>query len=180
MRRNVSMGSFMVAQEKAALLNQFLSSAAVYEGWAFGEFAAPTITEGDREALQQQFEKQYALGRENLYNLRLKSRQQKSPTESPKADHTQLEPRKFPEANKAAIGWDLSDAIPFCTEASEVLVQDSFTKCFTNRRNVPWNWNLYLFPAWVLGVVFRYLILFPLRLLGLIFGTLIFLFLFFS
>lgn len=27
----------------------------------------------------------------------------------------------------------------------------------------PWNWNAYLFPLWLLGVVVRNLILFPLR-----------------
>ncbi|MBA0572644.1 hypothetical protein Golob_002970 [Gossypium lobatum] len=42
--------------------------------------------------------------------------------------------------------------------------QDSFTRCFKSNPPEPWNWNVYLFPLWCCGVVFRYLILFPMRL----------------
>lgn len=38
----------------------------------------------------------------------------------------------------------------------------------------PWNWNVYLFPLWVLGVAVRYLVLFPLRALALFTGWIIF------
>jgi glycerol-3-phosphate O-acyltransferase 3/4 len=50
------------------------------------------------------------------------------------------------------------------------MVDDSFTRCFKSQKRRPWNFNVYLFPAWVLGVIFRYTILFPLRLFALILG----------
>ncbi|KAF5758835.1 putative glycerol-3-phosphate 1-O-acyltransferase [Helianthus annuus] len=40
-------------------------------------------------------------------------------------------------------------------------MQDSFTRCFKSNPPEPWNWNVYLFPLWCLGVVVRYGILFP-------------------
>ena len=43
------------------------------------------------------------------------------------------------------------------------VVQDSFTRCFKSNAPEPWNWNIYLFPLWALGVVFRYFVLFPIR-----------------
>ena len=42
--------------------------------------------------------------------------------------------------------------------------QDSFTRCFKSIPPEPWNWNIYLFPLWCMGVLVRYLVLFPLRL----------------
>ncbi|KAH7849222.1 hypothetical protein Vadar_014805 [Vaccinium darrowii] len=47
---------------------------------------------------------------------------------------------------------------------------DSFTRCFKSIPPQPWNWNVYLFPLWCLGVGVRYLILFPLRVLVLTLG----------
>jgi hypothetical protein len=44
-----------------------------------------------------------------------------------------------------------------------LFMQDSFTRCFKSNSPEPWNWNIYLFPLWCLGVVVRYGILFPLR-----------------
>lgn len=58
------------------------------------------------------------------------------------------------------------------------LVDDSFTRCFESKTQVPWNWNIYLFPVWAAGVLVRYLILFPLRLIALILGLVVFLILF--
>ena len=52
------------------------------------------------------------------------------------------------------------------------VVDDSFTRCFKSQKRVNWNWNCYLWPAWALGVVFRYAVLFPLRLLALTLGFL--------
>jgi hypothetical protein len=52
------------------------------------------------------------------------------------------------------------------------VVDDSFTRCFKSMKRVPWNWNLYLWPAWAVGLVFRYALLFPLRLLALALGFL--------
>ena len=42
-------------------------------------------------------------------------------------------------------------------------IQDTFTRCFKSNAPEPWNWNLYLFPLWVMGVIVRYGILFPIR-----------------
>ena len=43
------------------------------------------------------------------------------------------------------------------------MVDDSFLRCFQQQPPDPWNFNIYLFPLWCLGVVVRYVILFPLR-----------------
>ncbi|KAI8471890.1 MAG: acyltransferase-domain-containing protein [Monoraphidium minutum] len=66
------------------------------------------------------------------------------------------------------------------TDAASAVVDDSFNKCFTSTPSDPWNWNLYLLPMWLLGVVFRYAILFPLRLAGLLGCFAVFFALFFS
>lgn len=50
------------------------------------------------------------------------------------------------------------------------VVDDSFTRCFVSSAPEAWNWNIYLFPAWVLGLFVRYVLLFPLRLLALLLG----------
>ena len=42
-------------------------------------------------------------------------------------------------------------------------MDDSFLRCFKSSPDEPWNWNIYLFPLWLLGVAVRNLILFPLR-----------------
>jgi glycerol-3-phosphate O-acyltransferase 3/4 len=47
--------------------------------------------------------------------------------------------------------------------AAAAIVDDTFTKCFKSNAPDPWNWNLYLFPLWVVGCVVRYGILFPVR-----------------
>ncbi|RVX12070.1 Glycerol-3-phosphate acyltransferase 9 [Vitis vinifera] len=59
---------------------------------------------------------------------------------------------------------DLLDISPTLTEAAGAIVDDSFTRCFKSNPPEPWNWNVYLFPLWCLGVVIRYGILFPTRL----------------
>nr|CAD1819176.1 unnamed protein product [Ananas comosus var. bracteatus] len=51
---------------------------------------------------------------------------------------------------------------------------DSFTRCFKSNPPEPWNWNIYLFPLWCLGVVVRYGILFPLRVAVLAIGWIVF------
>ncbi|KAK8617767.1 hypothetical protein V6N13_080673 [Hibiscus sabdariffa] len=70
---------------------------------------------------------------------------------------------------------DLLDISPILTEAAGAIVDDSFTRCFKSNPPEPWNWNVYLFPLWCSGVVFRYLILFPVRALVLTIGWIIFL-----
>jgi glycerol-3-phosphate O-acyltransferase 3/4 len=69
---------------------------------------------------------------------------------------------------------DLLDISPTLTEAAGAIVDDSFTRCFKSNSPEPWNWNIYLFPLWCLGVVIRYGILFPLRLFTLLLGWIIF------
>ena len=51
--------------------------------------------------------------------------------------------------------------IVWCKVSLEI--QDTFTRCFKSNAPEPWNWNLYLFPLWVMGVIVRYGILFPIR-----------------
>ncbi|CAI5928315.1 unnamed protein product [Closterium sp. NIES-65] len=63
-------------------------------------------------------------------------------------------------------------------EAAGAIVDDSFWRCFKSNEPEPWNWNLYLFPLWCFGVLFRYAILFPIRLVLLLLGWVIFLSLF--
>eukprot|EP01112_Ceratiomyxa_fruticulosa_P006608 TRINITY_DN1743_c0_g1_i1.p1 TRINITY_DN1743_c0_g1~~TRINITY_DN1743_c0_g1_i1.p1 ORF type:complete len:482 (+),score=84.44 TRINITY_DN1743_c0_g1_i1:201-1646(+) len=70
--------------------------------------------------------------------------------------------------------FDLSDISMFLTDGMEVIVEDEFTKCFTSPQHDSWNWNLYLFPAWIMGIFIRFCVLFPLRLLLLLLGTSVF------
>merc|ERR1712137_860663 len=69
--------------------------------------------------------------------------------------------------------FEVKDCIPLIREAAQTMVNDNFTQCFESVWPEPWNWNVYLFPMWVIGVFVRYCILFPLRLLCLLFGTII-------
>ncbi|KAI7752129.1 hypothetical protein M8C21_031653 [Ambrosia artemisiifolia] len=85
------------------------------------------------------------------------------PTDSIHQPHTKLRLR------------DLLDISPTLTEAAGAIVDDSFTRCFKSNPPEPWNWNIYLFPLWCLGVVVRYGILFPGRVLILTIGWIIFL-----
>ena len=72
-----------------------------------------------------------------------------------------------------APAFDLRDLVPFFKNGGDVLVQDGFSRCFESSRSQPWNWNLYLWPLWAMGVVVRYGVLFPLRLTVLLCGLLI-------
>lgn len=58
---------------------------------------------------------------------------------------------------------DLLNISPVLTDAASAVVDDSFLRCFQSQPPDPWNWNVYLFPLWCIGVVVRYCILFPLR-----------------
>jgi len=49
-------------------------------------------------------------------------------------------------------------------EGVSAIVDDSFTKCFNKAKPTVWNFNAYLFPFWLLGLLVRYFVLFPLRL----------------
>ncbi|XP_042375741.1 glycerol-3-phosphate acyltransferase 9-like [Zingiber officinale] len=78
------------------------------------------------------------------------------------------------EAPKKLHLSDLLDISPTLTEAAGAIVDDSFTRCFKSNPPEPWNWNIYLFPLWCLGVVVRYGILFPVRVGVLALGWIVF------
>lgn len=61
-----------------------------------------------------------------------------------------------------------SVAQPLLQQGYSAMVDDSFARCFKTHKKVDWNWNIYLWPIWALGVAVRYGILFPLRLCALI------------
>ena len=63
-------------------------------------------------------------------------------------------------------------AMPLIRMGMMNVVDDSFSRCFKSQKKVPWNWNMYLWPAWVMGVLVRYLLLLPLRCLALLLGFL--------
>ena len=58
---------------------------------------------------------------------------------------------------------DLLDVSPLLQDAGAAIVDDSFLRCFQSASTDPWNWNIYLFPLWLVGLLVRYLILFPIR-----------------
>ena len=66
------------------------------------------------------------------------------------------------------------------TDGGSAIIDDSFLRCFTSMPPDNWNWNLYLFPLWCIGVVVRHCVLFPLRLFLLLSGFVVFVILFFS
>ena len=60
--------------------------------------------------------------------------------------------------------------LPLVRQGAGALVDDSFTRCFKSQKRTPWNWNVYLAPAWAFGLVIRYAVLFPLRAFALALG----------
>ena len=66
------------------------------------------------------------------------------------------------------------DVSHLLNDAAGAIVDDSFSRCFANRPNHPWNWNIYLFPLWLIGTALRLLLLLPLRALMLTAGILTF------
>lgn len=70
---------------------------------------------------------------------------------------------------------DVLDLSPALNDAAAALVDDSFLRCFKSCPPDPWNWNVYLFPLWCLGVVVRHCVLFPIRLAVLLLGFVVFL-----
>lgn len=69
---------------------------------------------------------------------------------------------------------DILDISSPLNDAAAALVDDSFLRCFKTLPDEPWNWNVYLYPLWAIGVVIRNCILFPLRLIILLLGFLVF------
>ena len=70
--------------------------------------------------------------------------------------------------------FHLADAVPFFREAAEAMVSDNFNRCFSVSQEPAWNWNFYLAPIWLLGVVIRYAVLLPLRVLFIIICSIFF------
>ena len=69
--------------------------------------------------------------------------------------------------------FKLGDILENINSGMQVFVDDDFSLCFKRPERRSWNWNLYLFIFWCIGVVIRYLILFPLRLLAMTLATLL-------
>ena len=96
------------------------------------------------------------------------------PTSLP-ASITALLPPSSPSSPPSAA-FSLADLLPFISHGIEKTIADDFSRCFQSAHSPPWNWNVYLYPLWVLGVLTRYLVLFPLRCLCLLVGALVWLF----
>lgn len=75
---------------------------------------------------------------------------------------------------------EVLDISSVLTDGGSSIIDDSFLRCFTSLPPDNWNWNLYLFPLWLCGVIVRHCFLFPIRLSLLMIGFLIFFILFFS
>ncbi|KAJ9519611.1 hypothetical protein QJQ45_013373 [Haematococcus lacustris] len=73
-----------------------------------------------------------------------------------------------PSSSHPPLLADMLNISHVLTDGATAIVDDSFNKCFTSMAPDPWNWNAYLWPEWVLGVVLRYCILFPIRLVALL------------
>jgi len=65
---------------------------------------------------------------------------------------------------------DMLDISLDLTDGASSVIDDSFLRCFTSMPPDHWNWNWYLFPLWLVGVLLRHCVLFPLRLLVLMGG----------
>lgn len=59
-------------------------------------------------------------------------------------------------------------------EGVETILDDNFWKCFKRKKISSWNFNIYLFPVWFIGLLFRVFVLFPLRMVGFLVGLGIF------
>lgn len=81
---------------------------------------------------------------------------------------------------RRTVPQDVLNISSVVTDGAAAIVDDSFLRCFTSTSPDPWNWNFYLFPAWLVGVVLRYCVLFPLRLALLFVALLLFLTSFFA
>lgn len=73
-------------------------------------------------------------------------------------------------ASGESKAFELADTLDCLQHGIQALVDDDFTKCFNQRPSRPWNWNVYLFPLWVVGSLVRLFVLLPLRVAVLLFG----------
>ena len=62
-------------------------------------------------------------------------------------------------SSKPTLLRDVLDISEVLSEGGAAMVDDSFLRCFTSRTSDPWNWNIYLWPAWALGVIIRWVVL---------------------
>jgi glycerol-3-phosphate O-acyltransferase 3/4 len=76
--------------------------------------------------------------------------------------------------------FQMQDLLKHVSEGVSDIVQDDFSRCFQENPDNSWNWNIYLFPLWILGLIVRYGILLPLRMISLITALLLFFALFFT
>ena len=60
------------------------------------------------------------------------------------------------------------------TDGAQAVIDDSFWRCFEHNHPEERNWNFYLFPPWLVGVVIRWTVLLPLRILLLVLAWLLF------
>jgi hypothetical protein len=95
-----------------------------------------------------------------LNNLSL-ANQQKEAERNAKSEEE--ERNGIDTAASRPAAFDMGDLLGFFKTGMEVIVQDGFSRCFESSRSQPWNWNLYLWPMWAVGVCIRYFILFPIR-----------------
>eukprot|EP00041_Stephanoeca_diplocostata_P019943 m.437076 g.437076 ORF g.437076 m.437076 type:complete len:465 (+) comp21430_c0_seq1:242-1636(+) len=65
------------------------------------------------------------------------------------------------------------DITPFCRNAAEAMVHDTFTACFESQDRVRWDNTFYLFPLQAFGTFVRYCILLPIRILIIFCGLLL-------
>lgn len=150
----------------------------VYENWALGELSA-----NEKDEIQANYEK-------SLIDTLEKNQRTNS-----LHLYGSFWMTLWRSLMRSACRFHLADVLPTFSEGLQTLVdvrklqrslfihlflfliahfskkQDSFTKCFSSHKYVNWNWNIYLFPVWLLGVCVRYCVLFPLRLLCLIAGS---------
>ncbi|KAG9394140.1 Acyltransferase [Carpediemonas membranifera] len=87
------------------------------------------------------------------------------------------------ETQREAAAFDLSLASPLATvaalalgtgfNAAQAMVTDDFNSCFMTRTPQQWNWNLYLMPLWLCGMVIR-MFLWVIRLSVFLFSAAIF------
>ena len=83
--------------------------------------------------------------------------------EAKERERREIDARSLATHLSPSPAFDMRDLGSFFKHGMEVIVQDGFSRCFESSRAQPWNWNLYLWPLWLLGVAVRYCILFPIR-----------------
>lgn len=76
--------------------------------------------------------------------------------------------------------FKLSEPVDIYKEGVEAIVKDHFTECFAPKPPTAWNFNVFLFIIWAIGVFIRYFVLLPLRIIWFILGSIIFLAIYFS